>query len=50
MGLHNSVRNKGSGYLSSAKPTAIESLDGLFGIFYGIEFDVYLALRVVSDK
>jgi hypothetical protein len=50
MGLHNSVRNKGCGYLSSTKPTAIESLDGFFGIFDGVEFDIDLALRMVSNK
>ena len=50
MGLHNSVRNKGRRYLSSTKPTAIESLNGLFGIVDSVKFDIDLALRMVSDK
>ena len=50
MGLHNSVRDKGCRYLSSTKPTAIESLDGLFGIFDDVEFNIDLALGMVSGK
>lgn len=50
MGLHNSVRDEGRGYLSSTKPTAIKSLDGLLGIFDSIEFNIDLALRMVSSK
>ena len=50
MSLHDSVRDKGCRYLSSTKPTAIESLNGLFGIFDSIEFDIDLALRMVKDK
>ena len=50
MSLHDSVRDEGCRYLSSTKPTAIESLNGLFGIFDSIKFDINLALRTVNDK
>ena len=50
MSLHDSVRDKGCRYLASTKPTTIESLNSLFGIFDSIEFDIDLALCTVSDR
>ena len=50
MSLHDSVRDKGCRYLSSTKPTAIESLNGFFGIFDSIEFNIDLALRMVNNE